>query len=155
MHSVPEVTSLIGARVLLPAAALGALGVIAFRVRRLAPLPVFGLAWFFLLLAPSSLVPLDEAMAEHRVYLASAGFFLAVGAAFGWLFGRLEQPSRRSVAVGALAVMLVTLGALTVARAEPGVGRSGDAVARRRPESAGPVASAVQSRQRARGTRSV
>ncbi len=42
--------------------------------------------WFLLLLVPSSvLVVLDqgEPMAEHRVYLASCGLFLAAGRVIG------------------------------------------------------------------------
>ena len=41
-----------------------------------------GMAWFVLLLVPSSvlvLLDLGEPMAEHRVYLAAAGLFLATG----------------------------------------------------------------------------
>ena len=41
-------------------------------------LAVFGLAWFFILLAPtSSLIPLADVLMEHRLYLASWGVFLA------------------------------------------------------------------------------
>jgi hypothetical protein len=38
----------------------------------------FGVAWFFLVLAPtSSVVPIADVLVEHRVYLASWGLFLA------------------------------------------------------------------------------
>ena len=50
------------------------------------------LLWFLLVLVPSSaLIALDqgEPMAEHRVYLASCGMFLAAGSAIGWLGERL------------------------------------------------------------------
>jgi hypothetical protein len=113
-HSVPEITSLFSVRVVVPTFALGALAGLAFRIRRQVPLAVVGLAWFFLLLAPSSLVPLNEPMAEHRVYLASAGCFLVVGAGFGSVF-RLASP-RRALALVGLAIVIVTLGASTVAR---------------------------------------
>jgi protein O-mannosyl-transferase len=57
-------------------------------------LGAFGVAWFFLLLAPtSSVVPLADTLAEHRVYLASWGVILAVVMAGAHLLRR--QPGRR------------------------------------------------------------
>ena len=42
------------------------------------PLVAFGVVWFLAVLAPtSSVVPLRDAMAEHRAYLGSAGLVLA------------------------------------------------------------------------------
>jgi tetratricopeptide (TPR) repeat protein len=42
-------------------------------------LAAFGVAWFFLVLAPtSSVVPLADTLAEHRIYLASWGVLLAL-----------------------------------------------------------------------------
>lgn len=99
--------------------ALLALLVLAYLGRRRVPLVVFGVAWFFLLLAPSSsVVPLLEPMAEHRVYLASCGFFLAVGAGFSlllaWLKPRVELP--RWLVWGVLFLVLAPLAAATVMR---------------------------------------
>ena len=52
-------------------------GTIALRNAR--PLVAFGAVWFLAVLAPtSSLIPLPDAMAEYRVYLAGAGLLLAV-----------------------------------------------------------------------------
>jgi hypothetical protein len=66
--------------------------VLAFLVRERAPLFTFGLAWFFLLMVPSSsVVPLQSPMAEHRVYLASIGLFLAVSTVFARLVGKLRD----------------------------------------------------------------
>ena len=43
-----------------------------------ARLTAFGVAWFFLLLLPtSSVIPLADVLMEHRIYLASWGVFLA------------------------------------------------------------------------------
>jgi protein O-mannosyl-transferase len=51
----------------------------------------FGLLWFFLVLSPtSSVVPLDDLLMEHRVYLASLGLFLALGVGGERLFARLR-----------------------------------------------------------------
>jgi tetratricopeptide (TPR) repeat protein len=81
----------------------------------------FGLFWFFLLLVPSSaLVVLNrgEPMAEHRVYLASCGLFLAWGEAIGWLTGRLAAARRatRLVFRAAIVAGLLCISAGTVLR---------------------------------------
>ena len=114
----PTVTS-VGVLIILTTAA----GILlrAMRLRRADGLGVFGLIWFLLLLLPSSaLVLLDhgEPMAEHRVYLASCGFFLAAGAAAGHAEGfvfRRRLVTRLVVAIG-LIVGLGWLGARTILR---------------------------------------
>jgi Flp pilus assembly protein TadD len=65
----------------------------------------FGVAWFFLVLAPtSSFVPIADNLVEHRVYLASWGLFLAAVLGGERLLARV-QPGRRApwaaLAVGA------------------------------------------------------
>jgi tetratricopeptide (TPR) repeat protein len=65
----------------------------AIVVRHRAPMVPLALGWFLLLLAPSVvLVLLDrgEPMAEHRVYVASMGFFLAAGAGVGRMLQVLD-----------------------------------------------------------------
>lgn len=76
-----------------------------FFVRKKAPLAVLGLVMFFLLLAPSHLIPLSEAMAEHRCYTPAIGFFLAVGGliARGWV-GLRGRTARRGLLVAATLV---------------------------------------------------
>jgi tetratricopeptide (TPR) repeat protein len=101
------------------AAGLAVVGLLMLRGRRRAPLAAFAAVWFLLLLAPSSsLLPLQYPMAEHRVYLASGGLFIAAGAGFGWLLGRLTRWSAamRPVAYAAGALLLGVLSILTVAR---------------------------------------
>ncbi len=51
----------------------------ALRYRCGHPAPAFFLAWFLLVLAPSSLVPLNVLVNEHRLYLPGVAFFLALG----------------------------------------------------------------------------
>jgi tetratricopeptide (TPR) repeat protein len=79
----------------------------------------FGVPFFLLTLAPSSsVVPLHDVLAEHRVYLGLLGLSLAVvpGAAIG--LGRLLG-GRARLAGAALAVALAAaLGLATAARAE-------------------------------------
>jgi tetratricopeptide (TPR) repeat protein len=61
-------------------ALLGIVGAVvaALVLGRRAPLPAFGFVWFTLFFAPSHVIPLQEAMAEHRVSTAMAGLVLAV-----------------------------------------------------------------------------
>jgi tetratricopeptide (TPR) repeat protein len=56
--------------------------VLCVALRREAPAIAFGAAWFGLLLLPSSLAPLGQPMAEHRVYESCAGAAIAIGAGF-------------------------------------------------------------------------
>jgi Flp pilus assembly protein TadD len=120
-HDVSLLTGVFDPRALLAIAVLGLLLVLAWRVRKIDGLASFGILWFLLLLLPSSaLVALGhgEAMTEHRVYLASCGLFLAVGAGMSHLFARLEHvsASMQFPARAALAIGLITLCALTVSR---------------------------------------
>ena len=121
-HAVLPVSGLSDPRVLFAVLVIGALLACAWRWRRVEGLASVGIIWFFLALVPSSvLVVLDrgEAMAEHRVYVASAGLFLAAGAVSGWLVRRLSDPvpsrSLRLLQV-AFVMWLVVLGGRTVVR---------------------------------------
>jgi tetratricopeptide (TPR) repeat protein len=120
VHDVHAVRDPLDWRFLLALAALVAATVVLVRARRRSPLAVFGAAWFAIFLLPSSsLVPLHELMAEHRLYLASMGAFLALAAvAVRLLAGEAPaaQRARRRLAVAAAALVLVALGALTAAR---------------------------------------
>jgi tetratricopeptide (TPR) repeat protein len=76
-------------------------------IRLLARLLSFGIAWFFLLLAPtSSVVPVADVIEEHRVYLASWGLFLPVAAALV-LASRRLLPGRRAAAALAAGSLLI------------------------------------------------
>jgi Tfp pilus assembly protein PilF len=115
VHDVRPVTSPLEARVLLAAAALALAGAAAWRIRRRQPLVALGAAWFLIFLAPAAAVALHEPMAERRAYLASVGVFLiagVLGAAVWASAGRRGQ----TAALAALTVVLVVLGALTLAR---------------------------------------
>jgi protein O-mannosyl-transferase len=71
-------------------------------------LVAFGILWFFLALAvESSVLPLVDVIFEHRVYLPSVGFFLAVSAALFGLFGDVTVRSGRVALWGLVAVSLV------------------------------------------------
>lgn len=121
VHPAQRVASPLQPAVLLAAAGMLAAGAAAWMLRRRFPLAVFGLVWFPLFLAPSSsLIPLVELMAEHRVYLASCGLFLIAGLGFarldGWWRNAERQPSLLPRALGMAAIALLAV--LTMARNE-------------------------------------
>ena len=58
-------------------------------------LVAIGIGWFYIaLLVESSVIPIIDPIFEHRVYLPSAGAFLAVSSAVIGLAGRRERSSR-------------------------------------------------------------
>ena len=117
MHSVHRVTSVGDSLAVI--AAIGILLVIALavRIRESHPVIALGIVWFFAVLAPSSsFVPLREGMAEHRVYLASAGFFTAIAGVFQTWSRRSEGRSWSPRL--AVSVLLVALFVLTALRNE-------------------------------------
>src|SRR6185295_7068709 len=92
-----------------------------WRGRKAHPFVSFGIAWFLLLLLPSSLlVILDrgELMAEHRVYLASLGVFLAAGVVIDKALGILAARgiSTRLMASAGFVVIALSLGGRTMLR---------------------------------------
>lgn len=83
-----------------------------------ARIAALGVLWYLLILAPtSSLVPLSDPMAEHRVYLANFGLILAAAVAIDWALVRARGARAGGRAGGALALLLaLALGAALVAR---------------------------------------
>jgi len=118
VHPVRTITSPLDPAVVAAAVGYLVLTLTLVRLRRRAPLEVFGLVWFFLLVAPSHAIPLQEAMAEHRVYTAGCGLFLAVAAGFARLDARLGGRAGRRASWPRLVGLgvLVVLAGLTVAR---------------------------------------
>lgn len=95
----------------LGAAALACLLAVLWRFRRRYPLALFGMLFLLVLLAPtSSIVPIDDAMAERRLYLGSPGIAMIAAE-----FLRRLRPS--AIASCAAAVLIVLAG-LTWKRAE-------------------------------------
>ena len=119
MHAVHRVTSATDVRALAAVAGLLLLLVVSVRVRGRQPLVPFGVVFFLAAMAPSSsVVALREGMAEHRVYLASAGVFIAIAGAVALLpavsTGRRPAP----FALAATGAAGLVLASLTVARNE-------------------------------------
>ena len=120
-HEVRRLDGLFDPRTAIAFAVVGALLAAAWQVRRIEWLATFGIAWFLLALVPSAaLIMLDqgEPMTEHRVYLASCGFFLTAGGAIGWLRAQMEDfsaPIRRGAAI-LLALVIAAFAAETLKR---------------------------------------
>jgi tetratricopeptide (TPR) repeat protein len=78
--------------------------------RRL-PLVTFGLAWFFIQMLPTSVIPRNDLLSERNLYLASIGFLLAMVALGSHLARLLQTIIRRPALVqygsSALAASLV------------------------------------------------
>ena len=120
-HEVTPVNGLFEARALFAIAAAALMVAVAWKLRRAGQIASFGIAWFLLALVPSAaLAVLDqgEPMAEHRVYLASCGLFLAAGAGVGRLDAWLAGASNRTrwVAGAAMALVVVSFSAQTMLR---------------------------------------
>lgn len=120
-HQVADIRSLFDPRALAALGATGLMLALAWGLRRVEPLASVGVIWFLLVLAPAAVLNVldqGEPMAEHRVYLAAAGFFLAAGAGVGrigdWL-RRAATPVRWAGRV-AFALVVLSLGAQTVIR---------------------------------------
>ena len=110
VHSVRWASSLFDPiAVLLFIAAAGSI-VYAIRQRHARPLVAFGVLWFAGVLAPTTMLPVRDALAEHRLYLASQGLLLAAA----WALG--PALATRRVARLAGAVALAVLAAITYHR---------------------------------------
>jgi hypothetical protein len=119
MHAVHTVTTLVDPLAIAAVSALVAVAWIGFKVRSAHPLAALGILWFLATLAPSSsFVALREGMAEHRVYLASAGILVGASGllARGLESARLRRgrvPPAYALAVGSI---MGVLSLATVAR---------------------------------------
>lgn len=119
MHAAGRTLSAADVAAWLALAGLALVAVAAVRVRRSYPLVTLGVLWWFAVLAPSSsIIPLREVMAEHRVYLAVPGLLLAIAAVVPYLLAALTRRVRPAPAVFAIAlgVVLACLAVLTVNR---------------------------------------
>ncbi len=113
-----------GAGDILPAAlAIGLLaGATQWGVLKRKPWAFLG-AWFFMILSPtSSIVPLQDPVFEHRMYLPLAGVIALLvlaahaGAKESASRGRLAPASARLLGIGVLAAVAVALGVTTFLR---------------------------------------
>jgi len=120
-HAVKPIDTAASQAGLIAIAVVAGLVWVAWSLRRTAGLVGFGLLWFVLLLVPGAALTtlnVGEPMAEHRVYLASCGLFLAAGDGVGWLRAWSIQtgPAARGLVPVALSLVVVAFGAQTLAR---------------------------------------
>lgn len=111
-HEVAAVNGLLELRALLAIAFTGVMLAAAWMLRNVERLASFGIIWFVLLLLPSTvLAVLDqgEPMAEHRIYLASCGLFLASGIGIGRIDAWLDRAGVRMQWLGGAVMALVLL----------------------------------------------
>jgi tetratricopeptide (TPR) repeat protein len=82
----------------------------AVALARVAPVPVFGLAWLVAFLLPvSNLVPTANVLADRYLYVPSAGFCLAAAWVGAALLERVRRPPPRVLAAACLALVAVPL----------------------------------------------
>ncbi len=68
----------------------------------------YGIFWFFINLAvESGFVPLADVIAEHRLYLPSAGVFIAVSVVAGFILQRYRGPAAASVIAAVILALAV------------------------------------------------
>ncbi len=89
------------------------------------PLPIaslyrlisFGILWFFITLSvESSFIPIADVIFEHRMYLPSAGAFIAIAGGASVIVARFKNPSARRNIAAACAVIILSLTIVTYAR---------------------------------------
>jgi tetratricopeptide (TPR) repeat protein len=79
-------------------------------------LVAFGIFWFFIALSvESSVIPITDVIFEHRLYLPSAGFFMAAVTAVFLIREKLRASHRKAV-IAVLCVCIVCLTGLTYSR---------------------------------------
>ena len=114
-YDFPPALSITEPGVLLSGLLIIGLLIIAWRWRQQKPVYAFSIFWFFITMAPlSSIVPIPDVIAEHRLYLAMAGVALSFPLlldTFGNLHERL-RPYTSRLQWAAIGVLLI----LTVAR---------------------------------------
>lgn len=121
VHPVEMVNSLLDVRLLVAGGVVMLLVGEAIRCRRRSPLVTFGIIWFLTVQAPAAALMLladrGQPMAEHRIYLASIGFFAAATASVaGLVMPVVRFPRHRLVLATALSAAVLALATATVAR---------------------------------------
>jgi protein O-mannosyl-transferase len=91
---------------------IGLVAALIISTRRL-PLVTFGLAWFFVQLLPTSLIPRNDLLSERNLYLPAIGFLLAIVAlswrCTQWLMASLQRPALVRFSSSVLATGLIAV----------------------------------------------
>jgi hypothetical protein len=123
VHRVSPFTSLFDTRLVTATVVLAVMLQAAWVARHRAPVVTFGIAWWYLVLAPSAalivIADTGQPMAEHRVYLASCGLFIAAAGVLQTASGAEALKDRRWRILG-----LVSLGAVVAVFSAMTIGRN-------------------------------
>ncbi len=110
-YDYPIYNTILVPEVLLSLIALAGLVMFAILIHKKLPLIGFGILWFFITLSvESSIIPIKHVIFEHRLYLPSAGFFIAGVTAIERLV------SRKSLKIILITSMVVLLSIATYNR---------------------------------------
>lgn len=120
-HHLPEFRSLFQWPLPLDLLLLAGMVATALFSWRRYPLVAFGLAWLFIQILPTSLIPRNDLLSERNLYLPSIGLFLAIVALGSWftqwVTTLLARPGFVRFTVTGMAVLFViVLGAFTYQR---------------------------------------
>lgn len=107
---LPVVTEIFSSRFFVPLAGIGAMLYLTARVQK-TRIYFFCVAWFFILISPSSsIVTLHDLAAEHRTYLAAYGFYLL------FALGVFQLRVKKRTVFFTLIFLICSLGLMTVKR---------------------------------------
>jgi tetratricopeptide (TPR) repeat protein len=107
---LPVVADLFSSRFLVPLAGIGAMLYLTARAKK-TRIYFFCVAWFFILISPSSsIVTLHDLAAEHRTYLAAYGFYLL------FVLGVFQLRVKKRAVFFVLVILTCSLGLMTVKR---------------------------------------
>jgi hypothetical protein len=77
----------------------------------------FGIFWFFITLSvESSFIPIVDVIFEHRVYLPSTGFFIALTTGIFLLLNKFGQRKLHRIGVGIFVTVIIVFSVLTYSR---------------------------------------
>ena len=81
------------------------------------PLYLFSFAWFFITILPvSGIIPINNIMAEHYLYLPSLSFFLLIAKLFTFLWQKFPGHTQRLVISLLIIAIITTLSGRTIIR---------------------------------------
>lgn len=122
-HDLPEFHSLFQWPLPLDLALILGLAVLALVSIRRHPLAAFGIAWFFIHLLPTNVIPRNDLLSERNLYLPSIGLVLAIVTLGPILVRHLMRACHRSTlarvsSVGVTVSLAFSLGLFTIQRNE-------------------------------------
>ncbi len=116
-HDIIPSESLFGLKELASLAAILGLLYLGYYMFNKNRLISFGIFWFFLTLSvESTIIPIKDFIFEHRIYLPSFGFFIAVISALFYLKDLKFGKNRIAAAVILLAILIIPYGVAAFAR---------------------------------------